>query len=65
MHLMRNIITQGLNVKSTVRMGTFINELEPVCEDIQPYAVVMGSQGSSETFRGKCNILPGSIGSFS
>jgi nucleotide-binding universal stress UspA family protein len=30
-----------------VREGTFINELESVCEDIKPFAVVMGSQGSS------------------
>ncbi len=36
-----------LNIKTIVKMGTFINELESVCEDIQPYAVVMGSQGSS------------------
>ncbi len=39
----------GLNIKTIVKMGTFINELESVCEDIQPYAVVMGSQGSSAT----------------
>ncbi|MEO6289106.1 MAG: universal stress protein [Ginsengibacter sp.] len=37
----------SLNIRAAVNMGTFINELESVCEDIQPYAVVMGSQGSS------------------
>lgn len=37
----------GLNIKTTVKMGTFINELESVCEEIQPYAVIMGSQGSA------------------
>ncbi|MEO6290248.1 MAG: universal stress protein [Ginsengibacter sp.] len=36
-----------LNIRAAVKMGPFINELESVCEDIQPYAVVMGSQGSS------------------
>lgn len=36
-----------LKIKTEVRMGTLITELESVCENIQPYAVVMGSQGSS------------------
>ena len=36
-----------LKINTQVKMGTLIKELESVCEDIQPYAVVMGSQGSS------------------
>ncbi len=36
-----------LKIKTEVRMGTLITELESVCENIQPYTVVMGSQGSS------------------
>ncbi|MEO8110690.1 MAG: universal stress protein [Ginsengibacter sp.] len=37
----------SLNIKTEVRMGTFVAELESLCESIRPYAVVIGSQGSS------------------
>ncbi len=37
----------ALNIRTEVKTGTLITELESVCEDVQPYAVVMGSQGSS------------------
>ena len=36
-----------LHINGEVRMGTFYHELKDVCEDIQPYAVIMGSQGTS------------------
>ena len=38
-----------LIVQTEVAMGTFVTELESVCEITKPYAVVMGSQGSSAT----------------
>ncbi len=36
-----------LKITAEVKMGRLIPELEAVCEQVQPYAVVMGSQGSS------------------
>jgi nucleotide-binding universal stress UspA family protein len=39
----------SLNIKTEVRMGTFVTQLESLCESIKPYAVVLGSQGSSAT----------------
>ena len=36
-----------LTVIAEVRMGTFFQELKAVCERINPYTVVMGSQGTT------------------
>ena len=37
-----------LNIDTEVRMGVFFRqELETVCEDVKPYTVVMGSQGTT------------------
>jgi nucleotide-binding universal stress UspA family protein len=36
-----------INIDIEVRMGTFITELEDFCEQVKPYAVVMGSQGKT------------------
>ena len=36
-----------LNINIEVRMGEFFSELQFVCETIQPYAVVIGTQGKS------------------
>ena len=38
-----------LNIRAEVKMGTLINQLESLCKEVQPYAVVMGSQGASAT----------------
>lgn len=38
-----------LNIQTEVRMGIFFPELKTVCERIKPYAVVMGSQGTTAT----------------
>ena len=44
--------TEGkLNIHSEVRMGVFFPELKTVCQQISPYAVVMGSQGKTATTR--------------
>lgn len=40
-----------LKVEVMESMGLFFSELERVCEDVKPYAVVMGSQGSSASER--------------
>jgi nucleotide-binding universal stress UspA family protein len=36
-----------LNIETEVRMGTFFQELKITCQRIDPYAVVMGSQGTT------------------
>jgi nucleotide-binding universal stress UspA family protein len=44
--------TDGLlKIETAVRTGTFFAELKTVCEEIKPYAVVMGSQGTSAAER--------------
>jgi nucleotide-binding universal stress UspA family protein len=40
-----------LNIGTEVRMGIFFEELKTVCENIDPYTVVMGSQGTTATER--------------
>ncbi len=40
-----------LKIESEVRMGTFFYELKTVCESIEPYTVVMGSQGTTASER--------------
>jgi nucleotide-binding universal stress UspA family protein len=52
---LKNELTQQtagkLPIETEARMGTFSQELERICEDRKPYAVVMGSQGSSAAER--------------
>ena len=36
-----------LNIETTIRMGSYYHELKVVCDYIQPYTVVMGSQGTT------------------
>ena len=38
-----------LKIETEVREGVFIRELKTVCESIKPYAVVIGSQGTTAT----------------
>jgi nucleotide-binding universal stress UspA family protein len=40
-----------LNVRTEIGAGVFFKELEIVCEKIKPYAVVMGSQGTTAAER--------------
>jgi nucleotide-binding universal stress UspA family protein len=40
-----------LNIKTEISAGVFFNELKSVCEKIKPYAVVMGSQGTTAAER--------------
>jgi nucleotide-binding universal stress UspA family protein len=40
-----------LMIETEARMGTFSQELEKYCEEKKPYAVVMGSQGTSAAER--------------
>jgi nucleotide-binding universal stress UspA family protein len=40
-----------INIHTEVRMGTFFEELKSVCELIKPYAVVLGSQGTTAADR--------------
>ena len=48
--LIRN--TSGkIKIETSVNLGTFFNELESVCDTINPYAVVMGNQGTTTALR--------------
>jgi nucleotide-binding universal stress UspA family protein len=40
-----------VNITTAVRLGVFFEELETVCNETKPYAVVMGSQGKTATER--------------
>jgi nucleotide-binding universal stress UspA family protein len=40
-----------LSVETRVEMGSFFSVLKEVCEKVQPYAVLMGSQGTTATER--------------
>lgn len=40
-----------INVRGQVHMGSFYSELEIVCEQLKPYAVVIGSTGKTATER--------------
>lgn len=40
-----------VNIRTEVRLGTFFDELRSVCELIKPYAVIMGSQGTTAADR--------------
>jgi nucleotide-binding universal stress UspA family protein len=40
-----------LNITSEIRTGDFFQEMKTVCERIKPYAVIMGSQGTTATAR--------------
>jgi nucleotide-binding universal stress UspA family protein len=45
-----------LSIQTEVKMGTFFPQLEEVCERTRPYAVVMGSQGTTAA---KCLLFGG------
>jgi nucleotide-binding universal stress UspA family protein len=40
-----------INIETEVREGVFFNELNTLCKNVMPYAVVMGSQGTTATER--------------
>jgi len=40
-----------LNIQTEIRQGVFFSELKTLCEEIKPYAVVMGSQGTTAAER--------------
>jgi nucleotide-binding universal stress UspA family protein len=44
-------VKSKINITTEVRMGTFFHELEAICENIKPYTVVMGSQGTTAAER--------------
>ncbi len=48
--LIRNTKT-FINIKTTVRLGMFFNELAALCDEVKPYAVVLGSQGKTAAER--------------
>ena len=39
--------TNTLHIETEIRMGSFFAELKDVCKSVTPYAVVMGSQGTT------------------
>ncbi|MEO7265132.1 MAG: universal stress protein [Ferruginibacter sp.] len=43
--------SNNLKVNTLVKAGLFFNELRTVCEEIKPYAIVMGSQGTTAAER--------------
>jgi nucleotide-binding universal stress UspA family protein len=40
-----------INVEGKIRLGTFFQELQAFCECVRPYAVIIGSQGTTATER--------------
>ncbi len=44
-------VNNKIKINTEERMGTFFHELKTVCERINPYAVVMGSQGTTASDR--------------
>jgi nucleotide-binding universal stress UspA family protein len=44
-------VKSKINITTEVRMGRFYNELETICENIKPYTVIMGSQGTTAAER--------------
>lgn len=40
-----------INIKTEVRIGVFFTELQKLCDEVHPFAVVMGSQGKTNTER--------------
>jgi nucleotide-binding universal stress UspA family protein len=40
-----------VNVSAQVKIGTFINELNEICDTVKPYAVIIGSQGKTAAER--------------
>ncbi len=50
-----------LKIETEVRIGTFFIELETICDEVRPYAVIIGSQGKTAAER----ILFGSHAVFS
>jgi nucleotide-binding universal stress UspA family protein len=48
--LIRNTSTT-INIISDVRLGVFADELNTLCETVNPYAVIMGSQGRTSAER--------------
>lgn len=41
----------AISIKAEARIGTFFTELEKLCDEAHPFAVVMGSQGETNTER--------------
>jgi len=46
-----HISSHRLSIETVVRMGNFTDELDYLCEEAKPYAVIMGSIGKSDTER--------------
>lgn len=40
-----------ININTMVQMGSFFSELKSICDNVQPFAVVMGSQGTTDAER--------------
>ncbi len=40
-----------INIETRIKEGAFFYQLQTICDEIKPYAVVMGSQGTSSTER--------------
>jgi nucleotide-binding universal stress UspA family protein len=40
-----------IEIRTEIVMGTFFQELKTVCDEVHPYAVVMGSQGTTKAER--------------
>ena len=45
------LLNTKVNITTIVRLGVFSQELETMCNETKPYAVVMGSQGKTATER--------------
>lgn len=45
------ITNAQINITTEVRLGLFIDEINSICERVNPYALIMGSQGKTRTER--------------
>ena len=49
--VIENLTNNKIVVKTELRMGSFFKELKGVCKEVEPYAVILGSQGKSAVER--------------
>lgn len=49
--LLNNRTGRRLHIRTAARMGDFFQELKTLCEQVNPYAVILGSQGTTAAQR--------------
>ena len=54
---LRQIIPDGITIETEARLGNTVDEMESICKEIKPFAVVIGAKGKSNIE----NIVFGSV----